>query len=292
MPPIKNDQILFIINPHSGNGRGVRITKAIEKADQQLSYVITKDVKELKAVFEERVPHFQVIVMVGGDGSVHEVVKYLRAYPDKLLAVYPNGSGNGFAYELGFTRNFNKLMESIHNGEYYALDLIKIEDTFSINTLGVGFDSYVAHSFSKSPRRGLKSYIKITLRSFFTFKPFKATIYFADREVTGIFQMISIANTRQFGNNAIIAPEANPKDGLIDLVLVKHFPFYLYPLFAFELFTGLLHKSKYIETLQTDQPFAVDSEYKTFHVDGEPKTFKNKVHISLDAQKIKVIRVC
>lgn len=58
--------------------------------------------------------------------------------------------------------------------------------------------------------------------------------------------MISIANTRQFGNNALISPNSTPNDGIFEIAMVKPFPFYYYPIFVIKIFLGTLKGSKYI----------------------------------------------
>jgi diacylglycerol kinase family enzyme len=61
--------------------------------------------------------------------------------------------------------------------------------------------------------------------------------------------MVNIANTRQFGNNAYIAPHASKSDGLVDMVLGKKFPFFYSMLFAFRMFTKKLKQDDYITYL-------------------------------------------
>ncbi len=102
--------------------------------------------------------------------------------------------------------------------------------------------------------------------------------------------MITIANTRQFGNNAFIAPNAKPNDGKMDLVLVKAFPFYLYPYFVLHLFFRRLKKSKHIEYIQTDKSFTLKTDIQEFHLDGEPILLKDDIHITLERKALKIIK--
>ena len=290
MHKIRNSDIIFILNPNSGKRQVSNIIKSIKRTDENLFYVITKDVAEVKDVFDKHIEHFTVFVIVGGDGSVNEAVKYLVNRPDKYLSVYPNGSGNGFAKELGFKGDLDSLLRDIRSGDAMDLDVIKINDSYSINASGVGLDSYVAHAFSQTKNRGLINYILLSIKSLFAFKPFKAAITSDDFKVAGIYQMITIANTRQFGNNAFIAPLARPDDGIIDIVLVKPIPFYLYPYFVVLLFLGQLNKSRHIDFIKTGKPITIESEYNHFHVDGEPVKYDGNVNVSIKQDCIKVIK--
>ena len=214
----------------------------IKKIDKKLFYVVTNNVEEVKDVFDQYLEDFKVFVIVGGDGSVNEALKYLLNRPEKLLSVVPNGSGNGFARELGYKRDIKSLIYDINKGDSMDLDIIKVNNSLSINASGVGIDSHVAHAFSNTGNRGFINYVILTIISLFTFKPFKAIITSDDFRVEGTYQMITIANTRQFGNNAFIAPMAKPNDGIFDLVLVKPLPLILFPYFVIQMFFGLLKK--------------------------------------------------
>jgi diacylglycerol kinase (ATP) len=102
--------------------------------------------------------------------------------------------------------------------------------------------------------------------------------------------MISIANTRQFGNNAIILPLSIPNDGIFELVLVKPFPLLYYPIFVFRLFTGLLKESKHISFIKVHNHLNIESALKTYHHDGEPKTFTDELYVKILTNKIRVIK--
>jgi len=290
MQYIDNSEILIIINPNSGNGKTSKIIKSIKRIDKELFYVVTKNLDDVEEVFKKYLEKYKAFVIVGGDGSVNESIKYLKNNPQKYLSVYPNGSGNGFARELGFKRNLKSLILDINKGDSMDLDILKTNNKFSINALGIGLDSYVAHEFSKTKNRGLVNYILLTIKSFFVFKPFTAKVNYGESNTHGQYQMITIANTRQFGNNAIIAPMAKPNDGFIDLVLVKPFPFYLYPYFVLKLFQGRLKSSKYVDYIKTNKSIFIESKFNKFHVDGEPLTFEDKLEVSIDISKIKIIK--
>lgn len=290
MPYITNSEILFILNPNSGHGNVSKVINTIRQIDKSLTCIITSNTAEVKEVFQRHIENYKVFVIVGGDGSVNEAVNYLQHRPDKYLTVYPNGSGNGFANELGFRRDIASLIHDINIGDTLVLDVIRINENLSINIAGVGLDSCVAHAFGKTKNRGLLNYILLSIKSLLTFKPFRATVASDDFNHTGTFQMIVIANTRQFGNNAIIAPFALPNDGKIDLVLVKPIPFYLYPIYLFQMFTGRLKKTRYINFIKTSNPISIDSAYKEFHIDGEPIRFDDTVRISIEMNRITIIK--
>jgi diacylglycerol kinase family enzyme len=171
-----------------------------------------------------------VFVAVGGDGTVHTVASELVG-TDKILGVFPLGSGNGFAKEFGFKMNIRSLLSDIEKAESVDIDVIEINDNLCLNVAGIGLDSFVAHSFNNLKLRGFLPYVWLTLKTFLRLRPFHVKIKIGGEEVISekLF-VLTIANTRQFGNNAFIAPEAKPNDGMIDIVLIKPFPKILKPL--------------------------------------------------------------
>ena len=116
MPQIDNSEVIFIINPNSGKRKVSRIIRDINSLDGGLAYVVTKSIKEEEAAFSRFIKEFKVFVIVGGDGTLNAAVNLIYQYPDKYLALYPNGSGNGFARELGFKRNLSTLVADIQQG--------------------------------------------------------------------------------------------------------------------------------------------------------------------------------
>ena len=291
MPTIENKDILFIINPNSGRKKAEKLLKQIKEFSSDFSAIITTDKKYFKKILREKIENFKLFVLVGGDGTVNSAVRYFINRPDKILAIYPAGSGNGFARELGYKPSLEKLMKAIENPETVNIDVLQIGKRFCINVAGMGFDSYVAHRFHQQKGRGLKNYIIATVKSVFTFRPFNATIIADDKKIEGKYQMITVANTRQFGNNAIISPQSKPDDGVFELVLVKPFPFYLYPTFVVKLFAGSLKDSKYIDYINVSGSVKIKSEFDNYHIDGEPKLLSGKLKVNLSESKISFLKI-
>jgi diacylglycerol kinase family enzyme len=100
--------------------------------------------------------------------------------------------------------------------------------------------------------------------------------------------MVCIANTRQFGSGAFIAPNAKYNDGLLEVVLIRPLPFYRLPLLIYRLFNGTLANSRYVEFIQT-RSVSVKSNSDSYHVDGEPKVMRGPLDISIHGQ-INVIK--
>ena len=156
---------------------------------------------------------------------------------------------------------------------------------------GVGLDSFVAHSFDKLKTRGFWSYVWAILINFIRLQPvhIELEIPGEERIREDLFDL-TIANTRQFGNNAYIAPDARPDDGIIDIVLLKPFPKMIAPVIVYRLMRGTLNKSKYVRYIKTDKPFSIHTDETRFHIDGEPVEISGEVHISIKEKNLKVLK--
>jgi YegS/Rv2252/BmrU family lipid kinase len=278
-------KILFIINPISGVGRHKTVEKLIDEKldrsifDYELSYTnASKHAIELsKKAVEE---NFNIVVAVGGDGSVNEIGKSLVG-TNTALAILPCGSGNGTARHLKIPMNLEKAMHVINQGNISSIDTFTINDETVINTAGIGYAARIAHEFSKIKKRGFSNYIKIAVRDSMKYKSQNCEV-----EINGEIKklnafIIDIANGTQWGNNAVIAPHAKNDDGLLDLCIVNDFPFINFSLMAARLFTRSIHRSKFVEIIKVKE-LIIRQERDYAHIDGEPVFIGKELKIKIN----------
>jgi len=291
MQHIEKSQILFVINPNAGRKSINRVLKSIRKIDSGIKYIITDSLEQLQEAMDNDFCNYKVFVAVGGDGTVNSLINYLTLHNDKALAIIPLGSGNGFAIELGFKFDVENLIEQITKGETIDIDVLQINGNSFINLAGIGLDAEIAHNFQKFGERGFISYIFSTIWTYISYKPLKASIVGNNINVDGTFQMISIANTRQFGNNAYISPSSKSYDGQFEIVMLKTIPVFLIPEFVYRLFKGNLRESAYISYLSCKDPVTIKTNSNRFHIDGDPLTSKGQYEISMNDKHLKVIKM-
>ncbi len=284
----KIDDIIFIINPNSGKQDSHKIINSLLEINPKAQYFISNTIEKFDHFFSSNIDKYKVVVICGGDGTLNNALKFVAKNNQLVLAMLPNGSGDGFANEMGFKKDIPALIELIKIGETELIDLIKVNDDYSCNMIGIGLDSHIAAAFEGSNKRGLKSYIYLTIKSLLKYKPITATIQVNGTTIHGSYQMINIANTRQYGNNAYIAPNAMYNDGWLELVLVKPIPFYLMPDFIIKLFRGKLKSSKYIHFIKTKE-LTIKSNSENYHIDGEYRRMPVELNISI-GQQFKIIK--
>ncbi len=285
-----NKKALVILNPKSGTKSKKGLIRQLEQNAEWVDFRFTEKPGHLTTIIEEEFDQYSIFIAAGGDGTVNEMAKKLYN-TDKIMGIIPYGSGNGFARELGFKNKIPRLIKGIKKGKHLHIDVIHINEHPFVNMAGFGLDSYVAHLFQNLPKRGLLSYVKSTYKALKTFQPFKASIEYKKQKVEDDFLMVAIANTRQFGNNAKIAPNADPCDGIFDIVMVRKVPFYNYLQFGYQMFTGRLAKSKYVEFIPCQEKAVIQSSNEQFHIDGEPIFIQSPLTIELKPKALRVLNL-
>lgn len=285
-----SNKALFILNPKAGVPPvNFMISLELDRR-KNLSYVKSKSINDTKSLLENNFDKYDVFVAAGGDGTVHSVATKLIG-SKKILGVLPMGSGNGFAKEFGFWPLIKPLIEDIERGESLEIDVIEINDKLCLNVAGIGLDSFVAHSFAKLKLRGFFPYVWLTLKTFLQLRPVYITIHIdGEKVISEDLFVLTIANTRQFGNYAFIAPDAIPNDGKLDIVLIKPFPKILGLLFIIRLFTKRITHSKYVKHIQTDKEILIKTDETRFHIDGEPVKISGEVVVNIKREALKVLR--
>jgi YegS/Rv2252/BmrU family lipid kinase len=160
-----------------------------------------------------------VVAAWGGDGTVNEVASVL-ASGRVPLGIIPNGSGNGLALELGLPMRAEAALAILTTGRDRIIDAGELDGRLFFNVAGIGLDARIAARFGEGHRRGLTRYVQVTLRELFTWEPLRCTVSTDAGSHTIDAMMVAFANSRQYGNGLLIAPEASLDDGLLDVVAV------------------------------------------------------------------------
>ena len=272
---------LIIINPASGTNSKKEFVKLFDK-------YLDRDKYDFSIEFTNHPGHatrlaqsavlnsFKNVIAVGGDGTINEIARAL-IHTEVALGIIPSGSGNGLARHLGIPLNPIKAISGLNNSSTSCIDSASINEEPFFCTAGVGFDAHIGHKFSKAESRGLKTYVKISLKEFFHYSPHSYSIQTKDNFIKQDSFLVTFANTNQYGNNAFIAPKANIRDGLLDLCILKPFPLYLAPLIGARLFASRIHKSPYMNTFIFSELQLEREKEGPVHLDGEPYTMKARL---------------
>lgn len=284
--------ICFIINPISGVGRQKTVEKLIDelldKTRFQYSLAYTKAAKHATELARQAASEgADIVVAVGGDGSVNEVAKGLIG-SSAALAILPAGSGNGLARHLGVPMDLTKAITMLQNGQRKKMDSIQFNEEHFVNVAGVGFDAHIGWEFAKFGKRGLSSYVKVTLRELANLQTQPFELQLDGKTIYTDAYLIGFANGSQWGNNASIAPMADVTDGLMDVVIVKKFPLINSISIGYKLFRKKLHTSNAVEFFKAKE-VTLKQTSDIAHIDGEPILCGKTVTIKVNALSLNVI---
>jgi YegS/Rv2252/BmrU family lipid kinase len=284
-----------IINPISGGSRRVSIADRVTLAEDALrmaeldgEVVVTERRAhggELARSFVER--GVGAVVVWGGDGTINEVASEV-AFRGPALGIVPGGSGNGLARELGLPRDPGPALRIALRGRPRSIDVGELGGRLFFNVAGVGFDALLADRFNARTTRGPLGYFVSTCREVLTYESNYYVLRASDVAISQTALIVALANTRQYGNDAQIAPLARLDDGLLELVVLPA----LDPLVALwharRLFSGTIHKVPGVKMQSIRQVQIASDTLDIFHVDGEVVPAPGPLSASVHPQALPV----
>jgi diacylglycerol kinase (ATP) len=283
---------LFIINPISGGKKKDGVPDLIEKHLDRptLSPVIvfSDSVSHARQIAKDAVNKFEIVVAVGGDGTVNEVASAIVG-TNTHLGIIPFGSGNGLARFLQIPMDTEKAIKTLINGRVEAIDSAELNGHPFFNMAGMGFDAHISEVFSHNKKRGFISYIKSSFEEINKYKPqiyhFEIDGKVYEREAF----MLSFANSSQYGNNAHISPGASVQDGLLDVCVIKQFPIWRLVEMGLRMITKTTDKVKFLEIIRGKHIVIKREGPGPIHLDGEPRLESAAITIDVIPASLKVI---
>ncbi len=287
---------LFVFNPHSGRNRrrpelasGIRDFIAGQALDAALA--VTEGPGHATELARDAVRRgSEVVVAVGGDGTMNEVAQGLIGSP-AALALVPCGSGNGLALHLGLPRTPAAALRLAGGdaAQVRAIDTGTANGHPFINAMGLGLDAEVSLRFNRLTRRGLPAYARVALSAWREVRPERVTFAGGGRRETCDMLIVAVANSDQYGNHAKIAPGARIDDGRLNLVVVKPVGLLRAAALVPRLFLGNIDASPHV--LHLDAPsFTIERAAPgTIHTDGETHATGARISVEVRPGSLRVV---
>ena len=289
----RRKHIMAIINPVSGIGSKEKIPRLIDTVVDHDRYDVSTIMTEYPGHARELAAQavtdgFDIVVAIGGDGTVNEVGSALVG-TSTALAIVPSGSGNGLARHLRISMNASRALQLLNEGVIGQFDYCRVNDKPFFCTCGMGFDATVSYKFSNEGTRGFITYIKTALAEYIKYKPQHYKIDIDGQQMEEQAFVIACCNAAQYGNNAYIAPRATMQDGLIDVTVMHPFNIAESPLIGARLFLRQLGHDHHVSIYRGKHVIINRDHDEIIHVDGDPMMMPARVVIENVSKGIRIL---
>ncbi|NIR61205.1 MAG: YegS/Rv2252/BmrU family lipid kinase, partial [Gammaproteobacteria bacterium] len=169
-----------------------------------------------------------LVIAVGGDGTVNEVVNGLgRARWQPRLGIVPIGTANDFAAGLGLPHAVPEAVRVAVAGRAVAVDVARVNRRLFVNVSTGGFGAEATEHTSLETKRllGPLAYLVTGVREFVELHPTRGRFTVDGRPFyAGEFLLFAVGNARRTGGGSVLTPRAEFGDGKLDLMVVEAMP--------------------------------------------------------------------
>ena len=234
------NSFFIVVNPSSGNTNFKKswetITHFLKLKNINFSYSFTEYRKHEVILVDKAIKQgYRNIISVGGDGTLHHVVngimkqRYIKTSKIKL-GVIPLGTGNDWIKTYNIPNSIKKSIDIIVKNNTILQDIgcIKLSNgkkEYFNNLAGTGYDGYVVKNLNNLKKIGSLAFIVSGLYSLFSYKKTKYSISFNNKTINEKCLMILFGICKYSGGGLRVTKDPNPKDGLLDITIVKNISF-------------------------------------------------------------------
>ncbi|MFN4256089.1 MAG: diacylglycerol/lipid kinase family protein [Saprospiraceae bacterium] len=290
---LRRQRVVFIVNPKAGTRMQRRIRESIEKHLDHRKF-------EHGIWFTEKAGHAteltrkavadgcDIVVAVGGDGSINEVACGLIG-TEAVLGIIPAGSGNGLAMHLGYGRSIDKAMQKLNTATPRSIDCGLLNGRPFFNIAGIGFDGLVSNLMQGRGKRGFANYFLKSVEAGLTYTAKPCTIETDGKTIEETCFTVSIANGPMYGYNFQIAPNARLDDGQFEVVILKDAPRWQYFAAAAATFKGNIYDAPFVEHFPATSVKIRCAGENFVHLDGEGTQIEGDLQFEIRRGALRVL---
>ena len=300
----------FIVNPNARSGLGHTVWTEIESVlnSKNISYEVHFTKYQLHAteivrqITSDHQKH--TLVILGGDGTINEVINGISDYSQITLGYITIGSSNDFARYFHFPKDPLKSLEHILNPQKFSnmnVGILKYPNKkrcFAVST-GIGFDASICHEavisklkvFLNKLKLGSLTYVGIALHQLMLASPCKMTVTLDDSRKLSFENVLFAAamNHPYEGGGCKFCPKADPCDDTLNVIVVAGIPKWKVLLLLPTAFSGnhVHFKGVFVYSCKK---VSIDSEKAlAVHTDGEPVFLQRQISAALMPEKVRII---
>ena len=220
----------FIINPLAGGKHGKKIKRTLPVIEAELkargveyAFHFTSKPRHATEIAETLCKNgAAAIVVVGGDGTLHEVINGFCNFENTALGLIPCGTGNDFAHAVRIPEDPLKALEIVLNKKPLCTDFMQMPTVRGINIIGMGIDVQVLKLYENSTKKTKATYTSCLVKSLIRY----GTTEFGVKRQDGTEEEYSsfiacVANGYRYGGGIEICPGARADDKKLEFVAVR-----------------------------------------------------------------------
>ena len=257
-----NNDFFLIVNPNSGRKNFRKswtlIQNVLNAKKVSYDFEFTRFKKdEIRLVQKAITSGFRKIIVVGGDGTFHHTVNGImqqnicKSYNIKL-GIIPLGTGNDWIKTYQIPNDIKKSIDVILTNKTDYQDIGKIIHKnnaieYFHNLAGTGYDGYVVQKLNTLKKLGTIAYLLSGLQGLLLYKSFYYNIRFDNKEMNEKCLMVLFGICQYSGGGMQLTQNSNPKDGLLDITIVKNIGLFDIILNLPKLYNGQIVNHKKVE---------------------------------------------
>jgi diacylglycerol kinase (ATP) len=288
-------RVRAILNPRAGltPRLAMEVLRAGHARWEDLELCLTERPGHARELAQEAGARGEDLVLaVGGDGTVNEVASGLMGSPTPL-GVLPAGSGNGLARTLRIPLAPAAAVRSLADGVVRRMDVGLANGSPFLNIAGAGLDAAVGADFhahgKRGGRRGVATYVRLSLRRALSYKARQWRLEAGGEIVDGPALIVAFVNGRQYGGGATVAPRARVDDGILDIVIFQDAPLWETLLAAPRLFLGNVDRYRRYKHVAAASAVLTGTGPFEHHRDGEPEEPCERLEIGLAPRALRIL---
>jgi YegS/Rv2252/BmrU family lipid kinase len=217
--------VALLVNPSAGGGRALRLLGSVERELARLELAVTVErtasLEHGRRLAVAAADRGDTVVTLSGDGLLGAVAGALAGREDAVIGVLPGGRGNDFARSCGIPADPVAACAVIAGGTARPIDLGELDGRTFIGIATVGYDSDANRiANAASPRLGRLVYAYAGVRALAGWQPPDFTVTVDGGEPRRLTAWtVAAANTKAYGGGMFLAPDAEPDDGALDVVI-------------------------------------------------------------------------
>lgn len=271
---------LVLANPISGQGKGesvaTELTTGLGQRGLQTDLHLTSGAGEARRVASELSSEVDLVVSVGGDGTLREILMGLRDRPEGSppvrVGVVPMGTGNALSADLGLPRDVDRALEVLLAGKTIETDVADVNGELCFLITGVGPDALVVEDVDLRRRGNAISkwtYFPSAFRAFCKYRQNPLTVELDGERLPGTFSQVMASNLVHYGGLVKLSPGRVLDDGLFEVFLFPRGSRLRLFLYVLRVFLRLIPGGS-VEMRRAKSIRVTSAEPVPYHVDGDP----------------------